>query len=155
MPGLGENRIKNVPVIVLCYALKQSNNHSARQEPGKYLAKPAVFAAAVGPQIHVATWSPTVGAVQLANVEALTFEHGAMRTSTWWPSAAAFAVTVTMPVVAVVSTLSTYLLVCTDDSQPQAFATGRVPAEDWKTSVIVVRQAEAASTTSEAFALTV
>lgn len=64
-------------------------------------------------------------------------------------------VTVTTPVVAAVATLATYLLVAEADSQPQVFAVAGNTFAVWNTSEIVVRQAEAARITSEAFALTV
>lgn len=48
----------------------------------------------------------------------------------------------------------TYFVAPLVDSQPQEFAAGRV-AVDWKASVTVVRQAEAAKITSDTFARTV
>ena len=60
------------------------------------------------------------------------------------------AVTRTAPL-ASVSRSFTYLEDCVDDSQPQEFALGSVAAV-WNTSLMLVRQPEAASTSSVTFA---
>lgn len=62
-------------------------------------------------------------------------------------------VTVIRPV-ASTATEATYLLVALVDSHPQAPAAGKLEA-DWKASLTVVRQADAANTTSDTLALTV
>lgn len=123
----------------------------ALHEPGKNLA-----GIVPGPQTHMATVPPAVGAVQVANVVALELLHGA---SLMVPAAApraAVPVTVTIPVVPAVPIVLTYF----DPepavtSQPHVLsAEGKVVA-DWTVSVMVVRHADAASTTSETFALRV
>lgn len=125
------------------------SGQSTRHEPGRY------FDGIVpGPQTHIMTGEPATGAVQVANVVAVETLHGAIRTVPF--AAPRFcAVMVTTPVVAAVAIEATYLLVDEADSQPQPLATAGSTVVVCTVSVMAVRQAEPASTTSETLALTV
>lgn len=70
------------------------------------------------------------------------------------PRAVIFCATTVMTPVALVVTLATYFVLADAVSQPQLLAVGNI-VEDCTTSVIDVRQEEAASITSLTFALTV
>lgn len=121
----------------------------ALQDPGRYLA-----GMVPGPQIHVATTPPAVGAVQRAKVVAPELLQGASLTVPSLPVPRFCEVIVTMPA-ASVAIDATYLLAALVDSQPQVPAVGKEPVEDCTDSVIEVRQDDPASTTSETLALTV
>lgn len=85
---------------------------------------------------------------------ALELLHGANRIVPFAPVPRLIAVTVTKPAV-VVAIESTYFVPEPEvTSQPQPLAAGAVAA-DWMVSLMEVRQADAAKTTSETFALMV
>ena len=134
--------------------LKDESNlyQVALQEPGRYLVCMAV-PVVPGPQIHVATKPPGVGAVQPAKVVAPALEQGAKVTVPLMPVPRFWEVIVTNPAV-VVTIEATYLLVEVADSQPQPPAAGRV-VDDCTVSVIEVRHDDPARISSETLALTV
>lgn len=125
----------------------------ALQDPGRYLAFIAV-PPVPGPQIHVATRPANVGAVQVPKVVAVLLLQGASLTVPSLPAPRFCDVMVTMPA-ASVAIDATYLLAGLVLSQPQAPAAGNALVEDCTVSVIEVRHAEPAKTTSETLALTV
>ena len=125
------------------------DDQAALQDPGRYLGD-----IVPGPQIHVATRPPAVGAAHVPKVVAPLLEQGAILTEPSLPVPRFCEVIVTMPA-ASVAIDATYLLAGLVLSQPQAPAPGNVPVVDCTDSVIDVRQAEPARTTSETLALTV
>lgn len=102
----------------------------------------------MGPQSHLPTVLPAAGEVHVA--PAVVSVQGFSFTPVVTPEIFC-ELTVTLPEPSV-ATEATYLLVADADSQPHAFALGREPVADWTTSVIVVRQADAANTTSDILA---
>ena len=128
-------------------------NQVALQVAGRYLgARPPE---PVGPHSQPPTATPTPGEVQVPKVvlAAVAAVQGLSWMAPRIPVPRFWLVTVIRPVPST-ATVATYLLLVVDDSHPQAPATGKLDA-DWKASLTVVRQADAANTTSETLALTV
>ena len=122
-----------------------------RQEPGKYFGRIVVTkllepTAAWLPHTHWYTWVCAAGVVRVL-VVGMSDRN---RPSTPTPMPVVDAVTRTAPLSSV-SRSFTYLEDCVDDSQPQLFALGKVAAV-WNTSLMLVRQPEAARISSVTFA---
>lgn len=144
-------------------------NQTARQEPGRYFAKMALVPAALpGPQSQLLTLVPHAGVVQVANVSWVAALQGAIRRLfvelvTCPPTAGATS-TITRPAVApiVVRTPGVVVIDVTnlvapdapDTSQPHSL-TALPLVLVWITSVMVVRQDDAAKIASDTRARTV